>query len=80
MGQIGEKAAATPRAEVIETVQVLVPLHSPLHPVNAQPFAGLAVNDTTVLLASVFLQALPQLIPAGDDVTLPLPLLLTDST
>jgi hypothetical protein len=43
----GENPAVTDRAVVIDTVQVeAVPEHEPLHPVNTEPSAGVAVSVT----------------------------------
>ena len=44
------KVAVTARAAVIETVQVPVPVHAPLQPVNVAPLAAAAVRVTDVLL------------------------------
>ncbi len=55
-------------------MQVLVPAHPPLfQPVKTDPFAGVAVNVTAVLLAYEEAQAVPQLIPVGVEVTVPVP-------
>ena len=44
------KVAATVRAWVIETVQVVaVPVQAPLQPINVQPASGLSVKTTEVL-------------------------------
>ena len=50
-----------------------VPEHAPDHPVNVEPEAGVAVKITVAPLVTVAAQVEPQLIPAGDDVTDPLP-------
>jgi hypothetical protein len=47
---------------------------SPLHPANTEPAEGAAVSETTVPDKYASEQSLPQLIPAGLLVTLPLPL------
>lgn len=65
--------AVTLRACVIDTVQVPVPLQAPLHPANADPEAGDAVSTTDAPDVYDALQLLPQLIPDGLDVTVPLP-------
>jgi hypothetical protein len=46
---------------------------SPLHPPNVDPAAGVAVNVTAVPDAYGCVQSVPQLIPAGLLVTVPLP-------
>ena len=45
----GENPAVTDRAVVTDTVQVVdAPEHEPLHPVNTEPSAGVAVRVTEV--------------------------------
>lgn len=56
------------------TVQVVVPVQAPLHPPNFAPLVGVAVRVTEVPLENMALQVLPQLIPAGLLVTVPVPL------
>jgi hypothetical protein len=68
-------------AAFVVTAHVPVPRQpAPLHPVNVDPEAGAAVR-VTVPLANVAEQAVPQLIPAGLLVTLPVhdPLPVTES-
>ena len=62
-------------ADVTTSVHVvLVPLHAaPDHPANALAAPGAAVNVTLVPGANTAVHALPQLIPAGLDVTVPVP-------
>jgi len=68
------KVAVTLRAALMVTLQVLpAPVQAPLHPANTEPTAGVAVRVTTVPLAYSAPHAVPQSIPAGLDVTLPLP-------
>ena len=68
------KVAVTFCAAVIVTVQVPVPLHPPpLQPVKVEPPEGVAVSVTLVPLVKLALHVLPQLIPAGLLVTVPLP-------
>jgi len=57
------------------TVQVPVPVQSELglHPVNVLPVAGVAVRLTAVPVAKVALQVVPQLMPAGEETTVPEP-------
>ena len=46
---LGENPAVTDLAAVIDNVHVVaVPEHEPLHPVNVEPSAGVAVNVTEV--------------------------------
>jgi hypothetical protein len=66
--------AVTVAAAFIVTTHVLVPEHpAPDHPVNVDDAPGAAVSVTTVPDDSVALHAVPQLMPAGDDVTVPVP-------
>jgi hypothetical protein len=77
-----EKVAVTLLAAFITNEQeVPVPLHAPLKPAKVEPAAGVAVSMTLVPRAKGALQAVPQLIPLGTEVTVPLPLpgLLIDS-
>jgi len=48
-------------------------VHAPLQPVKVEPEAGVAVKVTLVPEAILALQALPQLIPLGEELTVPLP-------
>ena len=66
--------AVTLRAAVIDTVQLPAPEHAPLQPPNVEPLAGVAESDTDVPLEKFAAQVLPQLIPEGVEVTVPLPL------
>ena len=61
---------------VVLAFNATVPLAQPvpLHPANVQPLAGVAVSATDVPGEKLALQVAPQLIPAGLDVTVPLPL------
>ena len=68
---IAVKVAVTLCAEVRLTVQVPVPEHAPLQPVKVEPDAAAAVRVTDVPLLKLALHVLPQLIPAGDEVTVP---------
>ena len=43
--------AVTLRAAVMDNVQVLVPVHAPLHPAKAEPLVATAVSVTEVPLA-----------------------------
>jgi hypothetical protein len=57
---------------VIVTVE-LVPVASPDHPPNTDDEPGVAVNVTLVPDANWYEHVDPQLIPAGFDVTVPVP-------
>ena len=61
-------------------VQLPVPLHAPPHPVKVDPVVAVAVRVTLVPEVTVALQVLPQVIPAGLEVTVPVPVpaLVTD--
>src|SRR6185436_669222 len=67
------KVAVTVRAAVIDTVHVPVPVQPPLQPPNVDPLAADAVSVTDAPLVKLALQVAPQLMPDGDDVTVPLP-------
>ena len=68
------KVAVTVVAAVSVTVQDPVPLHPPpLQPPKAELALGAAVSVTTVPLAKLAAQVVPQLIPAGLLVTVPEP-------
>ena len=56
-----------------------MPPQAPLQPLNFQPLTGVAVRVTCVPGAKFALHIDPQLIPAGELVTVPLPVTLTDS-
>ena len=66
------KVAVTARAALIVTVQV--PVQAPLKPVKIEPAVGEGVSVTTVPLANEAEQVAPQETPAGELVTVPLPL------
>ena len=67
--------APTARACDMPTEQVrAVPLHAPLHPENTQPLDGVAVRVTEVPLLNALVQVPPQLMPLGDETTVPVPL------
>jgi len=65
--------AVTAAAAVTIRTQAPVPVHAPLHPANVDPVAGAAVNVTIVPLAKLAAHAVPQLIPVGALVTVPVP-------
>ena len=65
--------AVTLRAAVIASVQPPVPEHPPLQPANVEPLAAVAPNVTEAPLAKLAVQVLPQLMPVGLEVTVPVP-------
>ena len=65
------KVAVQPILPVIVTLPVAVQL--PDQPANVEPEAAVAVNVTAVPLLRLVVQVLPQLIPAGLLVTVPVP-------
>src|SRR5260221_4792044 len=66
-------AAVTLVAASIVTRHAPIPLHAPLQPANADPSAGAANSATEAAGEKFSVQVAPQLIPAGLEVTLPLP-------
>ncbi len=67
--------AVTERAADIDTVQPPEPEQPlPLQPLNRLPLAALADSVTVVPLLKFALHVPPQLIPAGDELTMPEPL------
>jgi len=71
---IRSKRALALVSAVIFTEHVPVPEQpAPVHPANVELFAAVAVSATAVPLVYVSLQSVPQLMPAGLDVTLPEP-------
>src|SRR5438477_5074132 len=67
------KLAVALLAMFMVSVQVPVPVHSPLQPANAEPPDGVAVSVTSVPDAKPAEPVAPQLMPAGPLVTVPLP-------
>src|SRR3989442_1688654 len=67
------KVAMRARAALIVTLQVPVPVQLPLQPVKVAPAAGAGVRVTTVPVVRAVEQVAPQEIPAGELVTVPLP-------
>ena len=57
----------------IVTVHVPEPWQSPLQPANVEFAAGVAVRVTEVPDPNEAAQVAPQLTPAGDEVTVPVP-------
>jgi hypothetical protein len=72
----GVKVADTFWAAFITMTQVLIPLHPPDQPVKVEPAVPLAVRVTELPTANSVLQVLPQLMPGGLLVMMPLPSLL----
>jgi hypothetical protein len=69
------KVAATDAAALTETTQDPVPVQfAPDHPPKVEPAAAWALSVTIVPAAKLAEQVLPQLMPAGVDVTVPVPL------
>ena len=72
--------AVTDVAAVTDTTHVPVPEQPPPdHPVKVEPVDGVAVSVTEVPYRYELEQVAPQLMPAGLDVTLPLPFPLLDT-
>jgi hypothetical protein len=69
----GMNAAVTLRAALIATTQLPVPLHAPPQPPNIDPACGVAVSITDAPEAKLSPQVLPHEMPAGTDVTVPVP-------
>src|SRR5207245_193254 len=68
------KVAVVVAAAASATTHVPVPEQPPpLQPVKVEPAAGVAVNVTAVPLVKLAEQVAPQVIPAGELVTVPLP-------
>ena len=68
------KVAVTEWAASIVTMQVPVPEQpAPVQPVKSAPTSGVAVRVTTVPNAKSFVHVDPQSIPAGLEVTEPVP-------
>ena len=66
--------AVTDLAASTVTWHVPVPVHpAPDHPVKSEPVAGVAVKVTNVPYVNELEQVAPQVMPAGLDVMLPLP-------
>lgn len=61
-------------------VDPIAPLHAPVHDDSRESAFAVAVSVTDVPDVYAAVQALPQSMPAGFEVSLPLPETLTDST
>ena len=68
-----ENDAVTDFAASIVTKQLSVPLHAPLQPANDEPVVGDAVRVTTVFSVKLSEQSVPQSMPAGEEITAPVP-------
>src|SRR5947208_12076322 len=68
-----EKSAPTLWSAFIVTWQLPVPEQAPDHPLNVTPAAGEAVSVTGAPTAKAAEHVPGQLMPAGEDVTVPLP-------
>src|SRR5437867_13316427 len=72
--KVGVRVAVTVVAAVSVRAQGPVPVQAPpLQPVKTDPTAGVAVSVTTVPLAKLAVQAVPQSMPVGVLVTVPAP-------
>ena len=69
----GLNVAVTDALAESVTLQPDVPLHAPDQPANVEPEFGVALNATAVAPAKVALHVDPQLMPAGELLTLPVP-------
>ncbi len=67
------KVAVTVWLPFIVTTQAPVPLQAPPQPANVEPPVGVAVSVTVVPLGNVALHVVPQLMPPGLLVTVPVP-------
>jgi hypothetical protein len=71
--------AVTILAEVIDSVQSFTPVQLPVYPTNTNPEAGVAWSVTDWPCGNPWAHPVPQLMPAGMLVTVPLPSSVTDS-
>jgi len=71
--QSRRKVAVTEWFPLMVNAQAPVPEHTPDQPVNLDLEDAVAVNVTAVPWSKACVQAVPQLIPAGLDVTVPVP-------
>ena len=75
----GSNVAVTERAWFIVSTQPLVPVHAPFQPMNVEPLAGAAVSVTDAFAPKLATHAVPQLMPEGDEVMVPLPVPALDT-
>jgi hypothetical protein len=74
-GVVSVNVAVTFLAVVIETVHVAaLPVQPPPDQLKVEPVAGVAVSTTLSSAANKAEQVVPQLMPAGAEVTVPVPL------
>jgi len=73
VGPLSLNVAVTEALLVKLNEQAPIPLHAPDHPVNVDPAFGVAVSVTEVPVLNSALHTVPQLMPAGLLVTVPLP-------
>src|SRR6266487_4542385 len=67
------KVALTERFALMLTVHVPVPVQAPDQPEKTEPAAGVAFRLTEVPCTYACVQVEPQLIPTGEEVTVPEP-------
>ncbi len=70
---VGENVAVTARVSFTVTVQAPGPEHAPAQETKAEPGAAVGVRFTSVGASKKAEQIVPQSIPAGVEVTVPLP-------
>src|SRR4051812_8883651 len=68
------KFAVTVVAASTVTVHASLPPHAPVQPANVEPLSAVAVSVTIVPDGNCSLHVAPQSMPAGVDVTVPVPL------
>ena len=72
-GAAAVNVAPTVAAAFMVTLQVDVPLQAPVQPAKVELAAGVGVSVTAVPAAKLAMHVVPQLMPAGVLVTLPVP-------
>jgi hypothetical protein len=77
--RVNETPTVLAASSVRVHVEPLLPLHAPVHDDSTESAFAVAVSVTNVPGAYGAVQLLPQSMPAGFEVTLPLPETLTDS-
>jgi hypothetical protein len=78
VAETGEKVAITLLACDIVVVQAPVPEQIPVQPANVKFVFGTAVRVTDVPELNPYEQVAPQEMPAGDEVIVPFPSLVTE--